>query len=196
MSKSEEHGGEVAKYGGCREMKTIPCVGFVCLMLCVAGCVTGYGKKGWRFGYSDRRVDDNTFLVSFDANAYTPQPTLQAYVLLRCAQVTIEAGYDYFIIVERSDTGKAIPVVIPGSSTSYTTGSGSGYSSTYGNMTYGSASGSAVTTTQSSPGYAFGVRLPGSTVMIKAFHGKKPDDNPMAYDALAVIRYVEPQVKR
>ena len=171
-------------------------IAFVCLTLVIAGCATGYGKKSWRFGYSDRRIDNNTFLVSFQANAATSQATLQTYVLLRCAEVTAEAGYDYFIIVEASDTGKSISMIMPGSSTSYTTGSGSGYASTYRNMTYGSASGSATTTTQSSPGYAFGVRLPGSTVTIKAFHGKKPNDNPMAYDAREVIKYVGPQVKR
>ena len=180
----------------CRQMKTISYVGFVCLTLLVAGCATGYGKKSWRFGYSSYQIDQNTFVVSFDANAYTPQPKLQTYVLLRCAEVTSESGFDYFIIGEASDTGKSIPVVMPGSSTSYTTGSANGYASTYGNMTYGSASGSATTQTTSSPGYVFGVRLPGSTVTIKAFHGKKPDDNPMAYDAREVIKYAGPQVKR
>ena len=177
-------------------MKTVPRLACVCLTLLVAGCATGYGKKGWRFGYSDQRIDDNTFLVSFQANAATPQPTLQTYVLLRCAEVTAEAGYDYFIIVEASDTSKSAPIVMPGSSTSYTTGGASGYASTYGNMTYGSASGSATTQTTSYPGYVFGVRLPGSTVTIKAFHGKKPDDNPAAYDAREIMKYVGPQVKR
>ena len=32
--------------------------------------------------------------------------------------------------------------------------------------------------------------------MIKAFHGKKPNDNPMAYDAREVIKYAGPQMKR
>ena len=174
----------------------LACSAFVCLALIIAGCATGYGKKGWRFGYSDRRIDENTFWVSFDANGYTPQVTLQTYVLLRCAEVTAEAGYDYFLIVEANDTSKSVPIVMPGSSTSYTTGGASGYASTYGNMTYGSASGSATTQTTSTPGYAFTVRLPGSTVMIKAFHGKKPDNNPMVYDTREVIKYVGLQVKR
>ena len=179
-------------------MKTIPRLVYVCLTLLVAGCATGYGKKGrfWYEGYSDRRIDDNTFLVSFQANGSTPLTTVQTYVLLRCAEVTAEAGYDYFIIVEASDTSKSAPIVAPGSSTSYTTGGANGYASTYGNMTYGSASGSATTQTTSYPGYVFGVRLPGSTVTIKAFHGKKPDDSLMAYDAREVIKYVGPQVKR
>ena len=181
---------------GGTQMKASCSIAFVCLTLVVAGCATGYGKLGWRFGYSDRRIDENTFLVSFQANGYTPQPTLQTYVLLRCAEVAAEAGYDYFVIVEASDTSKAVPIVMPGSSTSYTTGGASGYASTYGNMTYGSASGSATTQTTSTPGYAFNVRLPGSTVMIKAFHGKKPNDNPMAYDAREVIKYAGPQMKR
>ena len=177
-------------------MKSIRCIAFICLTLVVAGCATGYGKKSWRFGYSDQRIDENTFQVSFAANGYTPQSTVQTHTLLRCAEVTTEAGYDYFVIVEATDTGRSIPIVMPGSATSYTTGSGSGYASTYGNMTYGSASGSATTQTTSTPGYAFNVRLPGSTVMIKAFHGKKPDGNPMAYDAREVIKYVGSQVKR
>ena len=181
-------------------MKANRCIVSVCLALFVAGCASNYAKKAnWVFGYSgytNQQIDSNTFVVSFQANGYTSQQTVQSYVLLRCAEVTAEAGYDYFVIAEANDTGRTVPIVVPGSSTSYTTGSGSGYASTYGNMTYGSASGSATTTTQTSPGYAFGVRLPGSTVMIKAFHGKKPDNNPMAYDAREVIKYVGPQVKR
>ena len=167
----------------------------MCFLLILAGCATSYGKKSWRFGYSDQRIDDHTFVVSFQANAYTSHETLQTYVLLRCAEVTAEAGYDYFVIVQASDTGKSVPIIMPGSSTSYTTGGGSGYASTYGNMTYGSVSGSAVTRTQSSPGYAFNVHLPGSTVIIKGFNGEKPEDDPMAYDAQEVIKYVGAKVK-
>lgn len=76
-------------------MKTICGFMFICLALVISGCASGYGKKSWRFGYSDRRVDDNTFLVSFHGNAYTSQDKLQTYVLLRCAEVAAEAGYDY-----------------------------------------------------------------------------------------------------
>lgn len=32
--------------------------------------------------------------------------------------------------------------------------------------------------------------------MVKAFHGKKPDENPMAYDVQQVIKFVGPQVRQ
>lgn len=161
----------------------------VCVAVAVAGCATPYAKRRWTIaGYSDQRIDKNTFIVSFQANAATSELTVQSYVLLRCAEVTAEAGYDYFVVMGAMDSGRSASIAVPGSSTSQTTGQVSGYG--------GTAYGSATTTTQTTPGYAFGIRLPGNTVTIKAFNGEKPEDNPMAYDAEEIITYLGRQVKR
>ena len=133
------------------------------------------------YGYNDRRIDSNAFLVAFRANAYTPQEAVESYLLRRCAEVTVGADYDYFVIIQSKAIDRSVPVMMPGSSTSYSQGS----ANLYGNTAYGSAT----TTTSYTPGGVFNMRLPGSSAMIKTFHGKKPQDNPMAFDAREILEF-------
>lgn len=49
-------------------------------------------------GYTDALVDSHTAIVNFDGNRFTSPLTLNNYLLMRSAQVTIDNGYDYFII--------------------------------------------------------------------------------------------------
>lgn len=59
-------------------------------------------QTGYKGGYSDVRLDERTFKVSFGANDDTARTTVEAYLLYRCAELTIESGYDHFVIVEAS----------------------------------------------------------------------------------------------
>jgi hypothetical protein len=71
----------------------------------LAGCfgATKYREQtGHKGGYSEARLDATTFKVSFNANDDTARTTAEAYLLYRCAELTIEAGYDHFVIVEAS----------------------------------------------------------------------------------------------
>src|SRR3972149_10206844 len=72
------------------------------------GCPTRYQKTGATGGYSDARIDANTFLVEFHGNGFTSRQTVETYLLYRCAEVTVEAGYDFFVVVgggvERNDS--------------------------------------------------------------------------------------------
>ncbi len=45
------------------------------------------------------RIDSNTVMVSFRGNGYTDRQTVQSFLLYRCAQVTLEDGYDYFVLI-------------------------------------------------------------------------------------------------
>ncbi|MBL8114284.1 MAG: hypothetical protein JNK60_15490 [Acidobacteria bacterium] len=75
------------------------------LTIIPAGCfsATKYrAQTGHRGGYSDVRLDERTFKVSFGANDDTARTTVEAYLLYRCAELTVEAGYHHFVIVEAS----------------------------------------------------------------------------------------------
>ncbi len=60
---------------------------------------TGSGFS--RAGYSERQIERDRFLVSFSGNSYTSRETVDRYLLLRAAELTVQNGADYFILVER-----------------------------------------------------------------------------------------------
>lgn len=67
--------------------------------LCVlSACVTKYQPAGLTGGYSEMQLNNNAYQVHFSGNGYTSSNTVKAYLLRRCAELTIEKGYKYFII--------------------------------------------------------------------------------------------------
>jgi hypothetical protein len=71
----------------------------VCAVLGLMGCATGYQPHSFMGGYSDQKIDDNTVEVSFRGNGYTAPETVHVYLLRRCAEVTKQDRYDYFVLV-------------------------------------------------------------------------------------------------
>jgi hypothetical protein len=72
------------------------------------GCATPYQKFGFDImsfdaGYSETRIDQNTFLVAFKGNSQTSRQTVESYLLRRCAELTLQTGFDYFVVAS-SDT--------------------------------------------------------------------------------------------
>lgn len=133
----------------------------IVFVLAIGGCCqTHYQSRGFKGGFTDQQIDSNTFRVSFRGNGFTSTDTVQTYLMRRCAEVTTNAGFDYFIIVSGSN----------GVSTSYTV-------NTQRNP-YGS-------TGQVTP-----INKPRSEALIKVFKGSKPENDPNAYDARDVLAHI------
>lgn len=90
-------------------------LGIIGLGIClgvVAGCATGpfgptgYQASGWLGGYSDMKVQDDIFKVTFSGNGYTNAVRARDFALLRCAEVTLGNGYKYFIIIDEKASSK------------------------------------------------------------------------------------------
>lgn len=47
----------------------------VLVVAALTACATPYGKYGIAGGYTDSRIDENTFSVSVDTNGFTSQQT-------------------------------------------------------------------------------------------------------------------------
>lgn len=58
-----------------------------------------------RYGYSDQQIEPDRFRVTFSGNSYTDRETVERYLLYRAAQLTVERGFDHFILADR-DTDK------------------------------------------------------------------------------------------
>jgi hypothetical protein len=65
----------------------------------LVGCATPYQAGGLRGGYTQTRLEDNVFQVSFQGNAYVSAERVADYTLLRSAEVTLEQGFSHFAIV-------------------------------------------------------------------------------------------------
>jgi len=108
--------------------------------LLVFGCATMYRPLAGGSGYSETRLAENVFRVSFSGNAYTAKHTVSDFALLRCAEVALQNGFTCFAVLESDQDATAATYTTP--STSYTTGSAyaGGYGTAYGTSrttTYG-----------------------------------------------------------
>jgi hypothetical protein len=150
------------------------------VLLIAVGCATPYQQHGFRGGYSDARIGEDTILVSFKGNGYTSKERVQLYLLYRCAEVTRKYGYDYFVI-----TGGGTEAAASEFSTYTATTTASAYST--GNAAFGSAH-----------TFGSGTTIPihkyGTDALIKMFKGQKPAADPNAYDARKTLQYIGPQL--
>ena len=95
------------------------------ILFAVTGCATPYRALKTRTGYFDHRITEDTFTVGFRGNAATREETVELYVFRRAAELTLQHGYKYFVVLDekgRTRTGSIgysgvkFPVVAPGSS--------------------------------------------------------------------------------
>lgn len=72
--------------------------------LVLSGCetTTVYGPMNGRYGYGEQRIETNRYRVTFRGNSSTPRETVEAFLLYRAAELTLENRYDYFIVVEQA----------------------------------------------------------------------------------------------
>ena len=79
-------------------------------VLALAGCATSTsyhpadGPRGT--GYSDERLADNRFRVTFTGNSATRRETVENFLMLRAAEVTQKAGFDWFVFDSRDTEAK------------------------------------------------------------------------------------------
>jgi hypothetical protein len=76
----------------------------------LAGCTTPtpYGPRaeGSSTGYTDERLAQNRYRVTFTGNTATPRAAVEDYLLYRAAQVTLDSGYAAFEFDTRDTKAK------------------------------------------------------------------------------------------
>ena len=140
---------------------------------------------GGRWGYQESQIENNRYRVSFQGNSLTDRETVETYLLYRAAEITLEYGYDHFIVV-KDDTEK---------STTYSGTRDRGFYSYYG-------------VGRPFPYYGYGYRWDpfyddvdirerrrySAIAYIVLGKGEKPADEPAAYDARQVIENLRPSI--
>jgi hypothetical protein len=72
--------------------------------LALAACATAtpyQPASDGREGYTERRVEADRVMISFKGNSLTERATVETYLLFRAAELTLEQGYDHFLVVTR-----------------------------------------------------------------------------------------------
>ena len=158
----------------------------------LAACATSTPYQpaaGTGYGFSEQRIEENRYRVTFRGNSSTTRETVENSLLFRAAELTLQNGYDYFVAVE-NDTE---------ASRSY---SRSTSPALFGRYSYGYPGGY-----YAFPycAYGFGWGYPydsytreitrySAVAFISMHRGQKPADNPQAFDARSVIENLRPVV--
>jgi hypothetical protein len=149
-------------------------------------------------GYSEIRVEPDRWRVSFAGNSLTSRETVEAYLLFRAAELTVQQGYDWFEIVDRNTNRSARtyvepdPLYHPWYGFGYWRPSWRYYGRGFGWRTWDPWWGD--------PFWAdrYDVRTIEkfeATAEILAHHGAKPAGDPRAFDARAVIDNLRPRIQ-
>lgn len=98
-------------------------------------CSTPYQKEGFSGGYTELQLDDNVFRITFRGNAYTSRENTSDFTLLRSAEIALNHGYKYFVIIDAKEYTKESIYTTPTRTTGY---GNAGYISytTYGGQTF------------------------------------------------------------
>ncbi|MEL7028957.1 MAG: hypothetical protein AAGL49_07010 [Pseudomonadota bacterium] len=159
--------------------------------LAAAACATStpyqpadnYGK-----GFSEQKIEGNRYRVSFEGNSLTDLETVGNYMLFRSAEVTVQRGFDYFVVADRKLDEKSYTRYYYNGFGHpfgfYHTGFGRyGHRGFYGAGAYGD-------------GYARERTSYTAIADIVMFSGEKPPEDSAAYDARDVMNNLRPVIQR
>lgn len=149
---------------------------FAILVLLVAGsysCMmaTGYqpGSFPFNYGYSESRIGDNIYRVDYLCSEKTPLSQCEGHLYRRCAELTRNAGYDYFVIDEYTSYIRKSDRSVPGYYQAFDHKSGP-------------------TTYMYVPGHVETTAEPTCRAKITMRRGTKPPDDPKAFTPGEILR--------
>jgi hypothetical protein len=96
-------------------MKHLPLPGTVLLCaVLVTGCATSYQPESFTGGFSDYMTAPDEAVVTFRGNGFTAAEHVVEMAALRCAEVTPQHGYRYFVLMGVADLSRTSSFTTPG----------------------------------------------------------------------------------
>ena len=174
----------------------------VACSLALAGCASPTPYQPLRpdndvsGGYSNQRISNDQYRVTFSGNDMTSRQTVENYLLYRAAELTVQQGYDWFAMTDRNTDRK--------SRTYVDHPFGPGPYGWWGPRWRYHRRGLAWSTWDpffGDPFWADHVDVHTidrfeATAEIRMGHGARPADNPRAFDAHEVMQNLGPNIQR
>jgi hypothetical protein len=142
----------------------------IAIVAIAAACATSYQPKGFTGGFSETQITANSFQVYFHGNAKTGEERAEDFTLLRSAEVSLEHGFPYFIVVDERAGASTSVYTMPTQTTT------TGQATAMGNTAFGSA------TSTTTGGHSFLIHKPSLRNTIVCFK-EKPDVQGIVYEA-------------
>jgi hypothetical protein len=77
----------------------------VVAIACLSSCATGYQASGFTGGYTEKRITDSAYVVSFGGNGFATKDRVYYFWTYRCAELTLQKGYALFSIRSNQSLG-------------------------------------------------------------------------------------------
>lgn len=115
--------------------------------LFLIGCATAYGPQSYMGGFSETQLTPNAWQVRFVGNGYTSSERASDFALLRTAELMLESGFKYFVVLDSANQAQAYTFTTPQTATTTlnantnvfgntATTTGTATTNTYGGQTY------------------------------------------------------------
>lgn len=151
-------------------MKFLPIILISSVLL--SGCATTYQSNSFSGGYSETQLDENVFKVTFRGNGRTGRERVADFTLLRSAELTMNSGFKYFVIVDANSYTSNSTYTTPTTATTNVNANTYGTANTYGNNTTYNANTYGTATTTVSGGQTYNISKPSSSNTIVCFKEK------------------------
>ena len=163
-----------------RTVLTGALVSSLAIALTACATATPYQPAGGNNGgYAEQRLESNRYKITFAGNSITPRQTVENYLLYRSAEVTLQNGYDYFVLADNNTDSQT------SYSQSFSGGFGSYYWGPWGSPFYGANMGTSIPRTEYQ-----------AQANILVFKGEKPASDPKAFNAHEVKANLESVIVR
>lgn len=159
----------------------------------LSGCATPYQQMGMEGGYENLKLSEDTYKVLFKGNNLTSSSTVADYALRRCAELTKQNGYKYFVILTSNvvDGGATFESPASINTTSYGTLNGNTYGSSNSRAYNGNYNNNTYTTV--SPGTVYQTHFYTQTVIMKMSNSAK--QIPHGFNAEIILsNFTNPQM--
>jgi hypothetical protein len=129
-------------------------------------------------GYAEQKIESNRYRITFNGNSNTKKQAVENFMLYRAAEITLANGADYFVMADQNTEAD----------TRYTqmfNGIGGDVFATRGMLGVGVGVGTSIPSTEYQ-----------AQADVLIYKGKKPENNPRAYDARQIQINLGPLIKR
>jgi hypothetical protein len=150
-------------------------------VLAACATTTPYQPLGDGGGFTEQKIETNRYRIAFLGNSSTPRQTVENYMLYRSAELTLNSGFDYFILTS-NDTEARTRYSQSVSAYGGPAWGGWGWGGYRRGIGFGVSSATPITDYQ-------------AQAIVLMFKGQKPEQNPDAYDARAVKESLQPLIQ-